>query len=65
VRLVVQPGTADVRCGRVVEEFFLDGVLAEPGDGAQPAGGGGSGAAPGFQFPGEGLDVSPAHGERG
>ena len=34
VGLVIQPGTADVRGGRVVEEFFLDGVLVEPGNGA-------------------------------
>jgi hypothetical protein len=45
----------------VVEERFLDGVLVEPGDGAQPAGDGGAGA--GFQFAGEGLDVGAADGE--
>jgi len=28
VRFVVQPGTADVRRRRVVQEFFLDGVLS-------------------------------------
>jgi hypothetical protein len=31
---VVQPRPADVRCGRVLEELFFDGVLVEPGDGA-------------------------------
>jgi hypothetical protein len=36
VRLIIQPGTADVRGGRVVKKLFLDGVLVEPGDGAQP-----------------------------
>jgi hypothetical protein len=29
VRLVVQPGTTDVRRGRVVQEFFFDGVLVD------------------------------------
>jgi hypothetical protein len=48
----------------VVEEFFLDGVLVEPGDGAQPPGDGGAGPAPGFQFPGEGLDVSATEREK-
>jgi hypothetical protein len=27
VRLIIEPGTANVRCWRVLEEFFLDGVL--------------------------------------
>jgi hypothetical protein len=40
----------------VLEEFFLDGVPAEPGDGAQPPGDGGAGTAAGFQFAGEGLE---------
>ena len=56
----IQPGTTDVRRGPVVQKFFLDGVLVEPGDGAQPPGDRGAGPAPGFQFPGEGLDVSAA-----
>ena len=64
VRLVVQPRPADVRGGRVVEEFFLDGVLVEPGDGAQPPGHGGAGPAAGFQFAGEGLDVGAADREQ-
>ena len=64
VRLVVQPGTADVRGGRVVQEFFFDGVLVEPGDGAQPPGDGGTGPAAGFQFAGEGLDIGPADREK-
>jgi hypothetical protein len=50
VRLVVQPGAADVRGGRVVEEFFLDGVLVEPGDGAQPPGHGGAGPTLGLEL---------------
>jgi hypothetical protein len=44
-------------CRRVVEEVFLDGVLVEPGDGAQSAGHCRPGAAPGFQVAGEALDV--------
>ena len=43
VGLVVQPRPADVRGGRVVEELFLEGVLAEPGDRAQAPGDGGAG----------------------
>jgi hypothetical protein len=37
----------------MLQEFFLDRVLVEPGDGAQPPGDGRPGAAPGFQLPGE------------
>ena len=55
--LIVQPGTSDMGCRGVVEEVFLDGVLAEPGDGAQPAGHRRPSAAPGFQVAGEALDV--------
>jgi hypothetical protein len=47
----------------VVEELLFDGVLVEPGDGAQPSGDGGAGPAVCFQFPGEGLDVGAADGE--
>jgi hypothetical protein len=45
VRLVVDPGTADVSGWGVFGEFFFDGVLVEPGDGAQPPGDGGPGPA--------------------
>jgi len=48
VRLVVQPGAADVGGGRVPQELFFDGVLVKPGDGAQPPGDGGAGPAVGF-----------------
>ena len=48
----------------MLEEFFLDGVLVEPGDGAQPPGHGRPGAPEHFQFPGEGLDVGAADGEQ-
>ena len=48
----------------MIEEFLLDGVLVEPGDGAQPPGHGGAGPPAGFQFPGEGLDVGAADREQ-
>ena len=64
VRLIVQPGTPDVRGRGVVEELFLDGVLVEPGDGAQSAGDRGASPAAGFQFAGEGLDVGAADREQ-
>jgi hypothetical protein len=49
----------------MLEEFFLDGVFVEPGDGAQPPGDGGAGPAPGFEFSGEAFDVGAADGEQG
>jgi hypothetical protein len=44
----------------VLQQFLLHGVLIEPGDGAQPAGHGGPGAAASFQVTGEALDVRAA-----
>ena len=41
----------------MLEQVFFDGVLVEPGDGAQAAGDGGPGAAAGFQIAGEAPDV--------
>jgi hypothetical protein len=64
MRLVIQPRPADVRGRGVIEKLFLDRVLVEPGDGAQPPGDGGAGPAAGFQFPGEGLDVGAADREQ-
>ena len=64
VRLVVQPGPADMGGRGVIEQFFLDCVAVEPGDGAQPAGDGGAGAAAGFQVAGEALDVRAAGAEQ-
>jgi hypothetical protein len=46
--------------GRVIEEFFLDRVPVEPGDGGQPPRDGGPGAAAGLQVAGEELDVRAA-----
>jgi hypothetical protein len=60
VRLVIQPGTADVGGRGVLEELFLDRVPVEPGDGAQPPGDGGAGAAACFQVAGEAFDVGAA-----
>jgi hypothetical protein len=64
MRLAVQPRPADVGGRGMVEEFLLDGVLAEPGDGAQSGGDGRASTAPGFEFTGEGLDVRTADGEQ-
>ena len=48
----------------MLEELFFDGVLVEPGDGAQPPGDGGPGAAAGFQFAAKGLNVGAADREQ-
>ena len=42
VRLVIQPGTADMGGRGVLEEFFLHRVAVEPGDSAQLPGDGGA-----------------------
>jgi hypothetical protein len=63
--LAVHPWTADMRGRRGAEEFFLDGVFVEPGDGGQPPGDRGAGPAPGFQVPGKGFDLRAADGEQG
>jgi hypothetical protein len=65
VGLVVHPRTADVGGRGILEEFFFDRVLVEPGDGAQPPGDRAAGPAHGFQVPGEGLDVRAADREQG
>ena len=49
----------------VIQELLFDRVLVEPGDGGEPAGDGGAGAAPGLEFPGEAFDVGAADGEQG
>jgi hypothetical protein len=64
VRLIVQPGAADVGGRGVLDELFLDRVLVEPGDGAQPAGDGGAGPAAVFQITGEPFDAGPPHREQ-
>src|SRR6266516_7159242 len=48
----------------MIQEFLFNGVLIEPGDGAQPPGDGSPGPALGFQFPGEAFDVGAADGEQ-
>ncbi len=45
----------------VIEEFLLDGVAVEPGQGAQPPGDGGPGPAAGFQVAGEAFNVGAAN----
>jgi hypothetical protein len=50
--LLVQAGPADVRGGGMLEDLFLNRVLAGPGDGAQPPGDGGPGPAVVFQIAG-------------
>jgi hypothetical protein len=45
MRLIIQPWPADVSGRGVLEELFFDRVAVEPGDGAQPSGDGGAGAA--------------------
>jgi hypothetical protein len=56
---------AGVRGLGMLEKFFLNGVLVEFSDGAQPLGDGGAGTAFGLQFAGEGLDVGAADREQG
>lgn len=46
----VQPRPPGMSGRGMIEELFLDGVLVEPGDGAQPAGDGGTSTSPGFQI---------------
>src|SRR6266566_6453004 len=48
VRLIIQPRPPYMRCGRMVKEFFLDGIPVEPRHGAQPADDGGPGPAAGL-----------------
>jgi len=48
----------------LIQQFLFDGVLIEPGDGAQPTGDGRPCAAPSFQVAGEAFDVSAADGEQ-
>ena len=49
----------------MLKQLFLDRVLVEPGDGAQPPGDGGAGTPLGLQVPGVGLDVSAPDREQG
>jgi hypothetical protein len=57
VGFVVEPRPSDVRCRGVIEQFFFDGVLVEPGDRAQPPSNGGPRPAVGFQVASEAIDV--------
>src|SRR5262245_13454609 len=60
VRVVVQPGPADIDSRGVIEQVLLDRVPVEPGDVTQPAGDGGLGTAVALQVAGEALDVRAA-----
>ena len=64
VRFVVHPRPPDMGGRGVLQEFFLHGVLVEPGDGAQPPGNGRAGPAPDLEVPGEAFDVGTADGEQ-
>jgi hypothetical protein len=64
MRLIIQAWPPHVGGRGVLEELFFDHVFVEPGDGAQPPGDGGAGAAPGFQVPGEAFDVGAPDGEQ-
>ena len=55
--LVVHPRPPDVGGRGVLEEFFFDGVLVEPRDGAQPPDDGGPSPAACFQVAGEAFDA--------
>jgi hypothetical protein len=59
-RLVIQPGTADMRSRGMLEQLFLDRELAESRDGAQPPGHGGPGPPAVFQIAGERFDIGAA-----
>src|SRR5258708_36691354 len=65
MRLVIQPRPTDAGGRGMLEEVFLDRVLVEPGDSAQPPGDGRAGPALDFEFPGEAFDVGAAAGEQG
>ncbi len=49
-----------MRSRGVIQQFFLDRIAVEPGDGTQTAGDGGPGAAVGFEVAGEALDIRAA-----
>ena len=57
VGLVVQAGSTHVRGRGDGDQAFLFGVAVEAGNGAQPAGDGGSGPAQGLEVTGEALDI--------
>jgi len=60
MRLIVHPWPLDMRGRGMVQDLFLDRVLIEPGDGGQPPGDGGAGAASCFQVAGEAFDAGAA-----
>ena len=60
MRLVVHPRAPDVRSRGMLQELLFDGVPVEPGDGPQPGGDRGAGAALCFQVAGEAFDIGAA-----
>jgi hypothetical protein len=62
--LIVQPRPPEVGRWGVLEELLFGGVAVKAGDGAQPPGDGGAGAATCFQVAGEAFDVGPTDGEQ-
>jgi len=64
MRLIIQPGAADMGGRGMLEELFLHGVPVEPRDRAQPTGHGGTGTAVSLQVAGERLDVGAPHREQ-
>jgi hypothetical protein len=59
VRLVIDPGPADMGSRVVIQQLFLDRISVEPGDRTEPPGHRGPRPAPGFQVAREALDVRP------
>jgi hypothetical protein len=64
VRVVIQPGSADVRGRGMLQQVFLNGVPVEAGDGAQPARDRRPGPSVGLHVPPEAFDVRPLRGKQ-
>ena len=57
MRFIIQPRPPDVGGRRMLQKLFLNRVLVEPSDGAQPPGDGGARSPSCFQVAGEAFDV--------
>jgi hypothetical protein len=64
VRLIIQPRPPHMGRRGVIQEFFLDRVLVEPRDSAQPPGNGRPRPPSCFQVPGKAFDAGPADREQ-
>ena len=60
MRLIIEPGTADMSGWGMIQQVFLHRVPVEPCHGAQPPGDRGPGATAGLQVAGETLNVRTA-----